>query len=69
MQKTIEFFGTKAGKIWEALRDGPKTMTQLQKVTGMTQKEVCMGLGWLAREGKIVVMNLEGMHLKFQLTE
>ena len=66
---TIEFFGTKAGKVWEALKEGPKTITQLQKATGLTLKEVCIGLGWLAREGKILASNLEGMHIKFHLTE
>ena len=64
-----DFFGTKAGTIWNALSAGDKTLTQLQKTTGLTVKEVSMGLGWLAREGKIDIKNAEGLHQKFSLSE
>ena len=63
-----EYFGMKAGKVWEILTKGEKTLTQLQKATGMTQKDVSMGLGWLAREGKIRPINPKSVKGKFQLT-
>ena len=62
-----EYFGKFAGVIWSALNEGDKTMNQLNKATGLTMKEIGMGLGWLAREGKIVINNAEGMHLTFSL--
>jgi DNA-binding transcriptional regulator GbsR (MarR family) len=66
---STEFFGTKAGRVWAALKAGDKTLTQLQNATGMTAKEVSMGLGWLAREGKIAIKNTEGLYQKFSLTD
>jgi hypothetical protein len=66
----VKFFGTNAGKVWKVLKGGkPKTLTQLQKSTGLTLKEVSMGLGWLAKEGKIGLKNADGLHLKFELLE
>jgi predicted Rossmann fold nucleotide-binding protein DprA/Smf involved in DNA uptake len=64
-----EFFGSKAGEVWNALKSGGKTLSQIQKSTGLTPKEVSMGLGWLAKEGKIVVKNADGLYLKFELLE
>ncbi len=66
--ETVEFFGKNAGRVWRALNGtGPKTLTQLQKSSGLTLKEVSMGLGWLAKEGKIRVINAKGLHPKFEL--
>ena len=62
-----EYFGMKAGKVWEALTKGAKTLSQLQKNTGMTAKEVSMGLGWLAREGKINPIKPGSVKGKFEL--
>jgi hypothetical protein len=64
-----DFFGSLAGKVWRALKEGDKTLSQLEKHTGLTVKEVSMGLGWLAKEGKICVKNPEGLHLRFSLLE
>ena len=65
-----EYFGPHAGEVWNALSEGGKTLSQLQKITGLTLKEVSMGLGWLAREGKILIENKEdALHLKFSLIE
>ncbi|MBN2043349.1 MAG: winged helix-turn-helix domain-containing protein [Candidatus Aenigmarchaeota archaeon] len=66
---SIEFFGSKAGQVWEALREGCKTMTQIQKTSGLTSKEVSMGLGWLAKEGKVMIKNADGLYTKFELKE
>ncbi len=68
--ESVEFFGTKAGKVWKALKaGGPKTLSQLQNATGLTLKEVSMGLGWLAKEGKVSLRNTEGLNAKFELQE
>jgi predicted Rossmann fold nucleotide-binding protein DprA/Smf involved in DNA uptake len=64
-----EYFGTMAGRVWNALSKGPRTLTQLQKVTGLTLKEVGMGLGWLAKEGKIRPVNPGSVRGKFELRE
>ena len=61
------FFGTKAGKVWHQLCKGPRTLTQLQKQTGMTVREVSMGLGWLAREGKINPINPKSVKGRYEL--
>ena len=67
--ETNEFFGSRAGEVWKALKSGEKTLTHIQKATGLTPKEVSMGLGWLAKEGKVRIKNLEGLYLTFELVE
>ena len=62
-----EFFGTKAGKVWEQLVKGPRTLTQIQKGSGLTVRDVSMGIGWLAREGKIKPINPKSVKARFQL--
>ena len=62
-----EYFGMKAGKVWEALCKGTKTLTQIQKNTGLTLKDTSMGLGWLAKEGKIHPENIKSKNVKFKL--
>jgi len=65
--ESVEFFGTKAGKVWNTLKlQGPQTLNQLQLSTGLTLKEVSMGLGWLAKEDKLK-LNGNGIHVKFEL--
>lgn len=64
-----QYFGMKAGRVWETLSRGPKTLTQIQKTTGLTLKEVSMGLGWLAKEGKIRTVNPDSMKSRFELAE
>jgi len=67
---TMEFFGKNAGRVWTSLKNsGPQTLTQLQKSTGLTVKEVGAGLGWLAKEGKIALKNAEGLHPKFDIVD
>jgi hypothetical protein len=66
----LEFFGPIAGKVWKALNaGGPKTLTQLQKSTGLSLKEVSMGLGWLAREDKLCLNGDDGFRAAFELRE
>ncbi|MEW6295553.1 MAG: winged helix-turn-helix domain-containing protein [Candidatus Diapherotrites archaeon] len=49
-----EFFGSKAGIVWGALKD-KKSMTvhDIGKATKLRAEHVYGALGWLAREGKI----------------
>ncbi len=68
--ESVELFGKNAGKVWKALGSaGPKTLTQIQKASGLTVKEAGMGLGWLAKEGKVRITNSDGLHPKFELCE
>ncbi len=48
-------FGENAGKVWMALKQGEKSVTQLSKDTKLKANDVCAALGWLGREGKLKV--------------
>lgn len=52
--------GETAGKIWNVLNgtDG-MPVKQLKKVTKLTDKDLYLGFGWLLREGKISVEEVE----------
>jgi hypothetical protein len=54
---TIEaVLGTKAGIVWEALnKNGPSTINDIVKATGLRRELVYGALGWLGRENKISV--------------
>ena len=56
-EKTVAF----AGQIWEALNEGGKlTGKELKKAAKLrTDKELYLGLGWLLREGKLVIEEVE----------
>ena len=46
--------GEAAGRIWHYLAEhGETTLRQLQRGTTFPERLVLMGVGWLAREGKI----------------
>ena len=53
--------GVIAGKIWNALNEqGALTGKDLKKAAGkLNDKELFLGLGWLAREGKIATEEVE----------
>ena len=53
--------GAFAGKICEALNEGGKlTGKELKKAAKLrTDKELYLGLGWLLREGKLVIEEVE----------
>lgn len=62
-----EYFGTKAGKIWNVLKENKLlNIAQLMKKTNLTQNQLYAGLGWLAREGKITIHG-KGLKMKFEL--
>jgi predicted transcriptional regulator len=46
--------GENAGMVWKVLHQkGSQTSSSLKKLTGLDDKNLCLALGWLAREGKI----------------
>ena len=46
--------GEAASRIWQYLAaDGAATLPQLQRGTTLPERLVHMGVGWLAREGKL----------------
>lgn len=53
--------GETAGKIWKAL-EGTEGLTvkQLKKNLKATDKDLYLGLGWLLREDKLSVEEVEG---------
>ncbi|ERI88908.1 hypothetical protein IX307_001496 [Bacteroides pyogenes] len=53
--------GEMAGKIWNAL-NGTEGMTakQLKKAAKLVDKDLFLGLGWLLREDKVSVAEVEG---------
>ena len=52
---TAENAGFRAGDVYNALHDneGAKSVKELVKLTGKTEVEVLLGIGWLLKEGKL----------------
>lgn len=51
-----ETIGGWAGLVWEALREADVLgLKQLKKITKLKDKETFAAVGWLAREGKIII--------------
>ncbi len=56
----IDTIGYNAGLIWNALNEADALgVKQLKKVTKLKDKEMHLALGWLAREGKILIAENE----------
>ncbi len=56
----IDTIGYNAGLIWNALNAADALgVKQLKKVTKLKDKEMYLALGWLAREGKILIAENE----------
>lgn len=49
----IEEIGNNAGLIWNALSEGELEVKAVKKAVKLTEKNLNLALGWLAREGKI----------------
>ena len=50
----LENIGSVAGAIWHYLEDNNEaTVTKLTREIGENERTVLMGVGWLAREGKL----------------
>lgn len=45
--------GLNAGLVWKALEQGQSGVKSIKKATKLTEKNLYLALGWLAREGKI----------------
>jgi len=51
-----EHFGINAGKVYWALNEEqPLTVNQLSRETKLRKDEIDGALGWLAREGKVII--------------
>lgn len=56
----IEKIGTNAGKVWTLLDEaGSQNVKDLKKSSKLTDKDLYAALGWLAREGKITLVEEE----------
>ncbi len=52
----IDTIGYNAGLVWKALSEADALgVAQIRKVTKLKDKELMLALGWLAREGNIVI--------------
>jgi hypothetical protein len=67
-ETTIEsMFGVNAGLVWKSLNEnGPSTIDNIAKTTGLRRELVYGALGWLGRENKIV-LDARGRALLFSL--
>ncbi|HHJ40123.1 MAG TPA: hypothetical protein ENJ86_11820 [Methylothermaceae bacterium] len=51
-----EEIGEAAGKVWQCLNKlGDVSPSKLASETGLSTKEVQRAIGWLAREGKLII--------------
>ena len=55
-----EKIGDNAGIIWTALEDGELNVKAIKKATKLTEKDLNLALGWLAREGKVKFTEVDG---------
>jgi len=56
----IETIGNNAGLVWNALdAANGQTSKSLKKATKLKDKDLYAALGWLAREGKVLIENKE----------
>ncbi len=58
---TKEEMGMNAGLVWNALNEnGAMTVKSLKKSTKLKDKQLFTAIGWLSREDKINVTEVEG---------
>lgn len=51
----ISLIGASAGSVWNALHEnGELDLTKLKKETKLSETEILVAIGWLAREGKVL---------------
>jgi len=55
-----ETIGINAGLIWQALENGELNVKAVKKATKLTEKDLNLAFGWLAREGKLNFSEVEG---------
>jgi winged helix-turn-helix protein DUF2582 len=62
--------GETAGKIWHALsNDGPQTVPQLKKKVNGSSDVINLALGWLAREGKVDLTQVDKKTVRVHLKD
>jgi hypothetical protein len=67
--KVEEYFGCKAGIVWNSLSKlGPQSIAQLKRATKLSDTELYAALGWLARENKIEIMGDRPLFFRFKVT-
>lgn len=50
--------GNIAGIIWNDLAaNGEKSLKQIKKTTKLSERDICLGIGWLLREDKLNVVD------------
>lgn len=55
-----EKIGINAGLVWTALENGELNVKAVKKATKLTEKDLNLAFGWLAREGKLNFNESEG---------
>lgn len=55
-----EKIGNNAGLVWSALSSGELNVKAVKKATKLTDKDLYLALGWLARESKISFNEVDG---------
>lgn len=55
-----EKIGINAGLVWSALAEGELNIKAVKKATKLSEKDLNLALGWLARESKISFNEVEG---------
>lgn len=56
----LEKIGISAGLVWATLEKGELNVKAVKKATKLTEKDLNLALGWLAREGKVKFNEVEG---------
>ncbi len=56
----LEKTGINAGLIWATLEGGELNVKVVKKATKLSEKDLNLALGWLAREGKVKFKELDG---------
>lgn len=56
----LEKIGNNAGLVWSVLESGELNVKVVKKTTKLSEKDLNLALGWLAREGKIKFNEVEG---------
>lgn len=54
-----EEIGNNAGLVWQVLQNGEMEVKAVKKATKLTEKDLNLALGWLAREGKVNFKEVE----------
>jgi hypothetical protein len=56
----LEKIGSNAGLVWSVLESKELNVKTVKKTTKLSEKDLNLALGWLAREGKIKINEVEG---------